>query len=120
MCSLSVRKTYKSYIFYRKCKFRKSYIFNRIYKVFWNGSHPQHLNPNHPYIDCQDPDERNIITKIFNDKLEFIAKKENYIFISLFKNLIDNPNNYFLNDTIHIKPSNEILDQYIYQIKSQL
>jgi hypothetical protein len=32
--SLSVRKIYKSYIFYRKCKFKKSYIFNRIYKVF--------------------------------------------------------------------------------------
>lgn len=85
--------------------------------IIW-GPHPQHTAPSHHYIDCFDSNERNLITKIFNEQLEILAKKEKYLFISLFNHLIDNPelNNLFLDDTIHIKPCTEILDIYLNKI----
>jgi hypothetical protein len=85
--------------------------------IIW-GPHPQHTSPTHHYIDCFDSNERNLITKIFNEQLEIVANKENYLFISLFNDLIDKPdlNNNFLDDTIHIKPCTEILNLYINKI----
>jgi hypothetical protein len=91
--------------------------YNNRQIIIW-GPHPQHTSPTHHYIDCFDSAERNAITKVFNEKLEFAANKENYIFITLFDNLIDksNLNNYFLDDTIHIKPCKEVFDIYMNKI----
>jgi len=99
----------------RYIEFIKHYNSRKI--IIW-GPHPQHTSPTHNYIDCFDSNERNTITKIFNEKLELLANKENFLFISLFNDLIDKPdlNTYFLDDTIHIKPCKEILDIYINKI----
>jgi hypothetical protein len=99
----------------RYMDFIKNYNSRKI--IIW-GPHPQHTSPTHHYIDCFDSNERNTITKIFNEKLELFANKGNYSFITLFNELIDKPelNNYFLDDTIHIKPCKEILDIYINKI----
>ena len=99
----------------RYIEFIKHYNSRKI--IIWRP-HPQHTSPTHHYIDCFDSNERNTITKIFNEKLELFANKENFSFISLFNDLIDNPdlNTYFLDDTIHIKPCKEILDIYINKI----
>ena len=99
----------------RYMDFIKNYNNRKI--IIW-GPHPQHTSPTHHYIDCFDSNERNTITKIFNEKLELFANKENFLFITLFNDLIDKPelNNYFLDDTIHIKPCKEILDIYINKI----
>ena len=99
----------------RYIDFIKNYKNRKI--IIW-GPHPQHTSPTHHYIDCFDSNERNTITKIFNEKLDLFANKENFLFITLFYDLIDKPelNNYFLDDTIHIKPCKNILDIYINQI----
>ena len=84
--------------------------------IIW-GPHPQHTSPTHPYIDCFDSNERNVITRVFNEKLEIMAMNESFTFISLFNYLKDKPdlNNYFINDTIHINPSEEIINIYTNQ-----
>jgi hypothetical protein len=77
------------------------------YKIILWGPHAQHINPNHPYIDC-DSITRNKITKIFNEELKKICMLNKWQFISMF-NIMINDNiesgytDYFRSDTIHLK-----------------
>jgi hypothetical protein len=106
----------------RYFEFIRTYNINHNRKIIIWGPHPQHTSPTHCYIDCFDSEERNTITKIFNQQLESLAKKENYLFISIFNQLVEKPdlNTFFLDDTIHIKPCHEILGSYLHQILTQL
>jgi hypothetical protein len=99
-----------------------NYNMNYNQKIIIWGPHPQHTAPTHEYIDCFDSDERNKITKIFNQQLKSLAKKKNYLFISVFDILVNNPelNTFFLDDTIHIQPCPNILGNYLQQIFAQL
>jgi hypothetical protein len=106
----------------RYLDFISNYNMNYNRKIIIWGPHPQHTAPTHEYIDCFDSDERNQITKIFNEQLKILAKKKNFLFVSVFDILVNNPqlNTFFLDDTIHIKPSRNIFGIYLQQIFAQL